>query len=219
MRATRAYLAGVGTSGSLLAGAAVLFLLGSAIVAFKGWPQIGAGPATSNVIAAPLPTASRIARRLTVVLASTRPPTVAKGGAHVTTRARTKATSVVRGGTPVGGSAPATTIPATPAGSPAESASSTGLPAVGGCGSCSQPTSGNPVTDLSGTVTRTVSTVGTDVGNQIKGLSGTAGGQVGTVSSQAGSTVTSTGSSVGDTVTGATNTVASAVSTATGGGH
>ena len=33
-------MAGFGTSGSLLAGAALLFLLASAFVAFQGWPQV-----------------------------------------------------------------------------------------------------------------------------------------------------------------------------------
>jgi hypothetical protein len=40
MRATRAYVAGFGTAGSVLAGAAVLFVVASAVVAFRGWPKI-----------------------------------------------------------------------------------------------------------------------------------------------------------------------------------
>ena len=40
MRATRAYIAGFGTAGSLLAGAAILFVFASALVSFKGWPQV-----------------------------------------------------------------------------------------------------------------------------------------------------------------------------------
>src|SRR5947209_16744302 len=68
VRGTRAYLAGFGTSGSLLAGAAVLFVLGSAIVAFRGWPQIATGP-NSVVVAASHPAApTRVARRLAAVL-------------------------------------------------------------------------------------------------------------------------------------------------------
>src|SRR5437588_5663199 len=48
VRAARTYLAGFGTSGSLLAGAALLFVLASAIVAFRGWPQVGDGlPSTA----------------------------------------------------------------------------------------------------------------------------------------------------------------------------
>ena len=37
-RAARAYLAGVGTTGSLLAGAALMFIVASALVAFRSWP-------------------------------------------------------------------------------------------------------------------------------------------------------------------------------------
>lgn len=48
VRVPRAYLAGFGTSGSLLAGGALMFILASAIVAFRGWPQItGGAPVTS----------------------------------------------------------------------------------------------------------------------------------------------------------------------------
>ena len=42
MRATRAYIAGFGTAGSVLAGCAVLFVVASAVVAFNGWPKIAA---------------------------------------------------------------------------------------------------------------------------------------------------------------------------------
>src|SRR5947209_10284592 len=53
VRPARAYLAGFGTTGSLLAGAAVLFLIATAIVSFRGWPQVGApsSPVVVNVSA------------------------------------------------------------------------------------------------------------------------------------------------------------------------
>src|SRR5436305_6587822 len=50
VRPTRAYLAGFGTAGSLLAGAALLFVLASALVAFRGWPQVGDQPAPISVV-------------------------------------------------------------------------------------------------------------------------------------------------------------------------
>src|SRR5690242_459413 len=105
MRATRAYLAGFGTSGSLLAGAAALFLLGSAIIAFKGWPQSGGGSATSNVAAAPSPAAFPD-RRLSAVVARTHPHGVTVHFARasvrpVTTRASVGARAI--GGTPIRG--------------------------------------------------------------------------------------------------------------------
>lgn len=55
MRAPRAYLAGFGTSGSLLAGAALLFLLASAFIGFHGWPQVGDSPSTVAVSVPGLP--------------------------------------------------------------------------------------------------------------------------------------------------------------------
>src|SRR5947209_964497 len=98
VRATRAYLAGFGTCGSLLAGAAVLFVLGSAIVAFRGWPQIATGPA-NVVVAASHPAApTRVARRLAAVLRTN----LATGGAAVAPTARRRA-AVIRGSRPASG--------------------------------------------------------------------------------------------------------------------
>jgi hypothetical protein len=70
VRATRAYVAGFGTSGSLLAGAALMFLLASAIVGFHGWPQVGSPNSVANVLApnvtvAPSSPASRILAAIT----------------------------------------------------------------------------------------------------------------------------------------------------------
>src|ERR1700692_4043034 len=67
MRATRAYIAGFGTAGSLLAGAAMMFVLASAVVAFRGWPQVGGGatPTGSVLVAhAQLPGSPRAERGL-----------------------------------------------------------------------------------------------------------------------------------------------------------
>ncbi len=63
MRATRAYLAGFGTTGTLLAGAALMFVLASAIVGFQGWPQVGDQPSAVSVqpVQARVPTGSRAA--------------------------------------------------------------------------------------------------------------------------------------------------------------
>src|SRR5947209_6668066 len=49
VRATRAYIAGFGTAGSLLAGAAVMFVLASAVVSFRGWPDVGAQSTAASV--------------------------------------------------------------------------------------------------------------------------------------------------------------------------
>ena len=51
VRVSRAYLAGLGTAGSMVLCAVVLFLVGSAVVAFHGWKPlgIGDGPATQTL--------------------------------------------------------------------------------------------------------------------------------------------------------------------------
>jgi hypothetical protein len=71
VRATRAYLAGFGTSGSLLAGAVLMFLLASALVAFRGWPEVAAQSPVVNVAAPHLRVSgsSRASRILQAALA------------------------------------------------------------------------------------------------------------------------------------------------------
>jgi hypothetical protein len=71
-RVARAYLAGFGTSGSLLAGAAVMFILASALVAFRGWPHVSAQPSPGEVVVSPSPASSAVStstRRLALVSA------------------------------------------------------------------------------------------------------------------------------------------------------
>ena len=72
VRAARAYLAGFGTTGSLLAGAALMFIVASALVAFHGWPHVAVQPSPGEVVVSPRsarstgPSAS--ARRLAAAL-------------------------------------------------------------------------------------------------------------------------------------------------------
>ena len=51
--AARPYIAGFGTSGSLLAVAALLFIVASAMVAFHGWPHVGAQPSPGEAVVSP----------------------------------------------------------------------------------------------------------------------------------------------------------------------
>src|SRR5947209_20296030 len=74
-RAARGYLAGIGTSGSLLAGAALMFVVASALVGFRGWPHVGAQPSPGEVVVSPRPTAatgSAVTRRLSLISAAPR---------------------------------------------------------------------------------------------------------------------------------------------------
>src|SRR3984885_12250400 len=72
-RAARAYLAGVGTTGSLLAGAALMFILASALVAFHGWPHVATAPSPREVVISSRPassTSTAVARRIAFVAAA-----------------------------------------------------------------------------------------------------------------------------------------------------
>src|SRR5947209_5197477 len=46
----RAYLASLGTGGSLVAGAALLFVFASALVSWSGWPHVGSSSPTVSVV-------------------------------------------------------------------------------------------------------------------------------------------------------------------------
>src|ERR1035441_6034302 len=92
MRASRAYIAGFGMAGSVLACAAVLFVIASAVVAFRGWPKIAGqdSPAALRLNASLL-AGSRVARRLrTVVTAAALPAifTPGRAAARGVTRAQ-----------------------------------------------------------------------------------------------------------------------------------
>src|SRR3984885_2387753 len=72
VRAARAYRAGVGTTGSLLAGAALMFILASALVAFRGWPHVATAPSPGEVVISSHPassTGTAVARRIALVAA------------------------------------------------------------------------------------------------------------------------------------------------------
>src|SRR5919204_4138727 len=95
VRASRAYIAGLGTAGSLVAGAALLFVLASAVVSFRGWPQVSDQPPTSSVVvnAAHAARASAITRRVAAAVATRRPAVPARrtpAGSRTAPRATTR---------------------------------------------------------------------------------------------------------------------------------
>lgn len=236
VRGARTYLAGLGTSGSLLAGAAVLFLIASAIVAFNGWPQIGVGPATSNISAAPVAAGTRASPRLTAVLATADrlavSRTAAAGGGvrpSTATHRRTAVQGVRTGSVQTGstGSSQPTGTSGASAGAPGAAASS---PAAAGgqpqqfvsttTGKVTTTVShaGSGVTKTVSGVVKAVAGVGNAVGQQITNLTANAGQQVGgAVSQPVGSVISSAGSTVGSSVTGTVNTATNAVNSLTGG--
>jgi hypothetical protein len=197
VRATRAYLAGFGTAGSLLAGAAFLFVLASALVSFHGWPQIAGRNATTAVVVSATPhhgaRASVSAPRLTAALASTAPARPAgpiganagNGGPAGPVRHTTS------GATSLSGSQVASTAPgATP------------VACTSGC-----PTRTGPISGLGGTVDTTASALGSTVnrtgsqlGQTVTTVTGTLAGTVSKVSGTLGSTVNHLGQALGSTV-------------------
>lgn len=229
VHATPAYVAGFGSSGSMLAGAAALFLVGSAIVAFGGWPQIATGPATSTVAAVPAAASSHASRRLLRALTTTAPRVHAPGAVARSGVPGPAAHRNVAGRTVARLAPAAPTTPATPAtGSTSPGAATASVPApASGCTSCTHPSgSPGPVTTVTNKVAQTVATVGGAVGQQITGLSGTVANPVSAVSPPVGSTVgaigSTAGSTAGSTVSGTATTAANVVTTVgnvLGGGH
>jgi hypothetical protein len=221
VRTTRAYIAGFGTAGSLLAGASVVFVLASAVVSFHGWPQL------DNHLSAPaLVRASSHAgadsagsRRLASVLAAQRPAGVGvtasvAGAPGLASRPVATPTVSTPGGPQVAGVAgPRPTItPVTPAGSPP--------PCASGCGSVAPPP-----TSISGTVQATTGTLGSTVagsgaslGSTVTGVTTTLAGNVNSLSSSlAGSSLAGplgqSGQAVGGAVTGVTQAAGATLST------
>lgn len=223
VRGVRGYLAGIGTSGSLLAAAAALFVLGSAIIAFSGWPQISAGSAHSYLSTPPLAVASRAARRLDVALRARRRLLAARPAPAAATRTASRgggspAGGVVRGATALGsGSSGSPSAAATGAG-----AASASLAGSAGSTPCAQGCPQNVIVRVTNDLARAVQTVGTAVGDQITGTSQAAAGPLSSVSPAAGSAVNDAGTSAGGAVSGTANTVGNVVSatgSALGGGH
>lgn len=203
MRAPRAYLAGFGTSGSLLAGAALIFLLASAFVAFHGWPQVGDSPSTAAVSlpgATPQtgsPAARALHRAVTVPSAG-RSSVHAAAAVRIGGRAQGGATtgglvgqhgSVGSGAGGSGGSS------APGGGSPSGSGSSgpgTPTPSPQTCvGSACVPSSSTPGV-VTGTVHKVTSTAGSALSTAVNTVTTVTGhlpgGAGGTVKSTTGST-------------------------------
>jgi len=83
MRATRAYIVGFGTAGSILAGCAVLFVVASAVLAFRGWPKIvtQGAPVALRLDSPATGPGSRVARRLAPLLAAATAAPAGRGDA------------------------------------------------------------------------------------------------------------------------------------------
>lgn len=212
VRASRAYLAGFGTSGSLLAGAALLFVLSSAIVAFRGWPQIATGPAAVSVVSARSAGPGRVAPRLAAILKSR----LVTGGAAVAPPFGHRRALGVRG-------AFVKRVPVSSIGAPVSGTASAVRPAGAPCAAsaCTKPGGPGLVSALTNSVAQAVTSIGSAAGSGVSAASGAVGASVSGASPQAATAVQSAGSSAGNGISGTATTVAGTVSQAgnTLGGH
>jgi hypothetical protein len=209
MRATKAYLAGLGTTGILIACFLLLLAVGSALIAFQGWPGVAAGDGLERVVVKNQ--AERAAAR------SGREAT-ARWGEHAgdrrTVRAAERPARGVRRGSlrraqqsQADGPAPATgdRSGAGPAPSqPAAGAGDVHKSAAGG-GTRTQPPVaapdvGNTVEQASGGLGETVQGTTGGLGDTVQGATGGLGDAVGGVSPGVGETVTGTGEAAGQAV-------------------
>lgn len=219
VRATRAYLAGFGTSGSLLAGAALMFLLASAIVAFRGWPQVGSQPppVAVSVSRASLATPSR-AQRVLIAAAGHASPTALAAGTAGTGRTATG------GGTRAAGSGGGVNSSRNgPGGGGANSSGSTPANGQGSAGGTSTLVPSIPavvpgtISNAGGSVSQVVSSTGQSVGSTVGGVASSVASHLSGSSPTAASAVSNAGSAAGSAITTTSNTAASAVNSLTGG--
>jgi hypothetical protein len=241
-RSGRGYLAGFGTSGSLLAGAALMFVVASALVAFKGWPHVSAQPSPREVVVSPRAAAtagSPVARRLALISAA---PVRAGGGAAggVRPRGGTAAPRAVNRralGRPAVISRPVVGAPTRTGSAPPSS----GAPAP--TGSNPVPISGVPVQipvpvrvppvpvppapvppvpspapvqqvikQTTGALGGVLSSAGNQAGSLVQQTTGAVGAAVHPLSPQVAGAVGSVGSGASKTATGVTNTIAGTLS-------
>lgn len=231
LRSLRAYLPGFGTSGSLLAGAVLMFIVGSALVAFRGWPHVGAQPSPGEVVVSPAPTAAggstsgrRLARFVAGTSAGVAAGPAAPAGPGAPPRAGRAHTAPPHHsiGRPVTASrpvTPSTPVPAAGAGAGTVSACSSG------CGSTpvtvAQPGGAPPgptqpirqvVKQTTGVLGGVVAGTGNQVGSVVQQSTGAVAGAVQPVSPPAAGAVSSVGSGAAKTVTGVTQTIAGPLS-------
>jgi hypothetical protein len=212
VRAARAYLAGFGTTGSLLAGAALMFIVASALVAFRGWPHVATAPSPGEVVVSSHPassTGTAAARRIAFATAAP----AAGAGAPLPPGASRRGLAG-RGQAPAG--PPRRTIGPPASTSAPVAASGGGSSTTCGCTASAPPTPVQQVTQTLGQATNALGTVVSDtggrVGTVVRQTTKTAAGAVGGVSPGAAGVVKGAGSGISQTVTGVTKGLGGIVS-------
>lgn len=233
MRTSGAYVAGFGTAGSLLAGAAIVFVLASAVVEFRGWPQLGFQPSAPAVVVVPSSAraGSRIEKRL-VSSARSRGPRVSTVTAGVAGAGRSA--NVPSGGSAGPGTsfaaAPVVSVPAPalpprptrmriaapPVTPPAISTGNPAGPATTPCSGCdvspANSVVGNVVQGATGALGGTVASTGATLGSTVSGVAGALGTTLSGVSPLLGGTVQGAGGAVGGTLSATTGALGGTVS-------
>jgi hypothetical protein len=215
MRVTRAYVAGFGTAGSLLAGASVLFVVATAVVSYRGWPQVAdAGPKPALV--APLSsygvtaTVSKARPRSATTFSTAKagptagPVTAARRTAaavpHPSTAPSTLAAGVHHGAT---SHPPPRTVSTAPVTTPTSTPTPTTPTPAAGLGSVA--------TQATGALGAGVSSAGKQVGATVGAITGALGGQLSQANPAVGGIVAGVGAALGNTVAGVTSGVGGAV--------
>jgi len=221
-RATRAYLAGIGTSGSLLAGAALMFIVASALVAYRGWPHVAAQPSPGEVVVSPrsAPAAtSPLGRRLAFVAGTAGPGGLAGAGGRG--GGVGGAGGAVGAGTHRSVGAPASTSRPTGTSSAPGGGGALGTPGCASCGSGPAPSSPVPVAapppqqvvhNVTGALGTVVSGAGGKLSSGVKHTTSAVGGAVGAINPSVGGGVSATGSGAATAVGGVTRTIAGELS-------
>jgi hypothetical protein len=197
MRTTRALIAGFGTTGTLVAAVACVFIVASAVVAFNGWPHLGIGDRIDSLFVKDRP----------AVADSTGPQAVAGTAATAAgTVAAVPTGSVVTGrGIGGGGGGPGQNGAGRGGSTPGSGGSgdvqagtgtTTGTGGGGGGNGTGVPDAGGPTSGVSGAVQNTAH----DVGGAVSNTTNQVGQSVGSVNQPLGDTVSQTGSSVQNTV-------------------
>ena len=195
MRTTRALIAGFGTTGTLVAAAACVFVVASAVVAFNGWPNLGIGDRIDSLF---------VKDRPTVAFDSPGPQVVAGTAAVAAGTVAAAPTGPVVAGPGIGGGRVGPGANGSPQGG-LRSGTSGDLPAGGGTTTAAGSGSGSSgggtglpgVPDPRGAVQNTTH----DVGGAVSNTTNQVGQTVGGVNQPLGNTVIQTGNSVQKTVT------------------
>jgi len=218
MRVTRAYIAGFGTAGSLLAGASILFVMATAFVSYRGWPEVSYTQPTPARVLSPVPIDGVGGSPLSVVVTAS-PTRVA-----VATRAPAapvrEAGVAPRHGAPGSGTVvvPVPTEPVQRTPPPASTTTTTPVVAAATPPPAS-PTGNGGLAAVSSSVTKAtsavgggVSAVGKKLGTTVTTVTGALANNLSAVSPAVSKLVAGAGQAVGTTVTNVTGAAGSVVS-------